>query len=170
MISVWSLWVVLLRPKCVPTERRKATEQNVCNHTRCPDVNLEAISVKGRHHVLDYTHLRRKKEESVQVEKKEPCDSPRLSNDLWCNISGRAAHSMERPVDHCSQAKVTELQWFTAILMLINLRNNKLTWGKAEPAAAAASEAGLKPTLIPSGRKRKEHLNSFNIKYLVLLF
>lgn len=161
MMSVWSLWVVLLRHKCVPTERRKATEQNVRNHASCPDVNLEAISIKGKHHVLDYTHLRRKK---------EPCDSPRLSNDLWCNISGRAAHSMERPVDHCRQAKITELQWFTAILMLINLRNNKLTWGKAEPAAAVASEAGLKPSLIPSGRKRKEYLNSFSIKHLVLLF
>lgn len=169
MMSVWSLWVVLLRHMCIPTERRKATEQNVRNHTSCPDVNLEAISMKGRHHVLDYTHLWRKKEESV--EKKEPCDSPHLSNDLWCNISGRATHRMERPVDHCSQAKVTELQWFTAILMLINLRNNKLTWGKAEPAAAVASEAGLKPTLIPSGRKRKEHLNSFRIKqHLLLLF
>lgn len=100
MMSVWSLWVVLLRHKCVPTERRKATEQNVRNHASCPDVNLEAISMKGRHHVLDDT----------QVGKKEPCDSPRLSNDLWCNISGRAAHSKERPVDHCSQAKVTELQ------------------------------------------------------------
>lgn len=160
-MSVWSLWVVLLWHKCVPTERRKATEQNVRNHPSCPDVNLEAISMKGRHHVLDYTHLRIKKEELAQVEeKKEPCDSPCLSNDLWCNISGRAAHSMERPVDHCRQAKVTELQRFTAIVMLINLRNNKLTWGKAEPAAAVASEAGLKPALIPSGRRRKEHLNS----------
>lgn len=85
--------------------------------------------MKSRHRVLDYryTHLERKKRNKYKWKNREACDSPRLGNDLWCNISGCAAHSVERPVDHCSQAKVTELQRFTAILMLIDLRNNKLT-------------------------------------------
>lgn len=59
MMSVWSLQLVLIQNKCAPTERRKATEQNVRDHTSCPNVNLEAISMKSRHHVLDYMRSRK---------------------------------------------------------------------------------------------------------------
>lgn len=111
-------WLVGFKHQSIPTERRNPTEQNVSDDTSCPDVNLEAVSVKGRH----VTKLHTSEEEG-----EEPVNvhflrgSPRLSNDLGCNISRCSTHGMKRPVDNCSQAKVTELQRFTAVLMLINL-------------------------------------------------
>lgn len=51
-------------------------------------------------------------------------DSPRLSNDLWRHVSGRATHGVERPVNDGGQAEVPELQRSASILMFVHLRNN----------------------------------------------
>lgn len=41
----------------IPTEWRKTTEQDVSNHTRCPDVHLQAISRSVRDMVSDIQFL-----------------------------------------------------------------------------------------------------------------
>ena len=102
-------------------ERRKAAQQYVRDDTSCPNVNLEAVSVREeRKPGLDYGT-------SSANARHRGChssDSPRLSNDLWRHVSGRATHGVERPVNDGGQAEVPELQRSASILMFVHLRNN----------------------------------------------
>lgn len=47
--------------------------------------------------------------------------SPGLCDNLWCYICGCSTDSVQRSVYHGRQAKVTQLQGFASILMLIHL-------------------------------------------------
>lgn len=50
-------------------------------------------------------------------------DSPGLSDDLWCHIGRCATHSEEGLIDDGGQAKITELQRLTTIMVFKHLRN-----------------------------------------------
>lgn len=36
----------------IPAERRKATEQDECNNTSCPDVHLQAVTIREKQHFV----------------------------------------------------------------------------------------------------------------------
>lgn len=68
--------------------------------------------------------------------------SPRLSDDLWCNICRRAAHGVQRALHHRRQTKVTQLQWFSTIWVLTHLQYTQYSESSQNTHRAHEGKAG----------------------------
>lgn len=66
--------------------------------------------------------------------------SPGLCDNLWCYICGCSTDSVQGSVYHGGQAKVTQLQRFASVLMLVHL------WIKAKNDIRAGSKINLDPS------------------------
>jgi len=84
---------------------------------------------------------------------------PRLSDDLWRNVCGGPANSVQQAIYGGGQAEVGQLQRFAAILVFAYLENKGKKLARCFPSTQSSMEES---ELEPVGKKHNTDINTVN--------
>lgn len=113
-------WIIISLPVRLPPKWREPAQQDVGDHSRSPDVHLQTIPTHMRTQGLACSSST-----APRFKPRPGRFSPRLSDDLWRHVGGRATHGVQRPLHYRRQAKVAQLQWFGAVWILTHLQHKQ---------------------------------------------